>query len=199
LTRIKSNADRLTRLINNILDLSRIEAGKIDLKPAQLSLVTLAREVTEIMRPMAAEKLISLEVASLDAPVSAWVDRDKIIQVLMNLIGNAVKFTPPDGKVTVAIEKNGNGWVQVSVADTGPGILPEEAKKIFAKFYQIAQLSKQKTKGTGLGLAISKSLVEMHGGKIWVESHVGRGSTFSFTVPAEPPVQTEASASSVGG
>ena len=199
LTRIKSNADRLTRLINNILDLSTIEAGKIDLKPAQLSLVALAREVTEIMRPMAAEKLISLEVASLDAPVSAWVDRDKIVQVLMNLIGNAVKFTPPDGKVTVAIEQNGNGWVQVSVQDTGPGILPEEAKKIFAKFYQIAQLSKQKTKGTGLGLAISKSLVEMHGGKIWLESHVGRGSTFSFTVPAEPPVQAEAPASTVGG
>ncbi|MGH7773293.1 MAG: sensor histidine kinase, partial [Candidatus Binatia bacterium] len=78
-------------------------------------------------------------------------------------------------------------WVQISVADTGPGVPPEEANKIFDKFYQIAQVDQQKTKGTGLGLAISKSLVEMHGGKIWVESEEGRGSTFSFTVPADRP------------
>lgn len=187
LTRIKSNADRLTRLINDILDLSRIEAGKIDVKPAVLPFVTLAKEVAEGLRPVAVDKLISLEVASSDASVTAWADRDKVIQVLMNLIGNAVKFTPAHGKVSVSIERNGDEWVQASVADTGSGIPLEEANKIFDKFYQIAQVGKQKARGTGLGLAISKALVEMHGGRIWVESEVGRGSTFFFTLPAQQP------------
>ncbi len=187
LTRVKSNADRLTRLINDLLDLSRIEAGKIDLKPANLALVSLAQEIADNIRPVAVEKLISLEVAAADGGTTAWADRDKIIQVLMNLIGNAVKFTPERGKVTVAVHKNGARWVEISVADTGPGILPEEASRIFDRFYQIAQAGKQKAKGTGLGLAICKALVEMHGGKIWMESEVGKGSTFSFTLPAERP------------
>jgi len=191
LARIKSNADRLTRLINNVLDLSRIEAGKIDLKSAYLSLVTLAQEVAESIRPVATEKLISLEVASPDISATAWADRDKITQVLMNLVGNAVKFTPPHGKVSVAVNRNGDQWMQISVTDTGPGIPPEEAEKIFDRFYQIDQTGKQKARGTGLGLAISKVLVEMHGGKIWLESAIGRGSTFSFTVPAQQPLQIE--------
>lgn len=187
LTRIKLNADRLTRLINDILDLSKFEAGKIDLKPAVLPLVTLAKEVAEGLRSVAVDKLISLEVASPDVNVTAWADRDKVIQVLMNLIGNAVKFTPAHGKVSVSIERNGDEWVQASVADTGSGIPLEEANKIFDKFYQIAQVGKQKARGTGLGLAISKALVEMHGGRIWVESEVGRGSTFFFTLPTQQP------------
>jgi len=193
IARMKSNADRLTRLINDLLDLSRIEAGKIDLKPGRLALVGLAREVVENIRPVALEKLISLEVASADG-VTAWADRDKTTQVLLNLVGNAVKFTPQNGKVTVAVKKNGSQWVEVSVADNGPGIVPEEARSIFDRFYQIAQAGKQKAKGTGLGLAISKALVEMHGGKIWVESEVGKGSTFSFTLPAEQPFSSSPAA-----
>ncbi len=188
LTRIKSNADRLARLINDLLDLSRIEAGKIDLRPTNLFLVTLIKEVAESLRPVAAEKLISLDIASRDPAVMAWADRDKVTQVLMNLIGNALKFTPPHGKVTIAVGRNGDQWVRVSVADTGPGIPTEEINKIFDKFYQIAQSGRQKTKGTGLGLTICKDLVEMQGGKIWVESESGKGSTFAFTLPAEHPV-----------
>jgi PAS domain S-box-containing protein len=194
LVRIKSNADRLTRLINNVLDLSRIEAGKIDLKSVYLSLVTLAQEVAESIRPVATEKLISLEVDSPDISATAWADRDKITQVLMNLVGNAVKFTPPHGKVSVAVNRNGDQWMRISVTDTGPGIPPEEAEKIFDRFYQIDQSGKQKARGTGLGLAISKVLVEMHGGKIWAESGVGGGSTFSFTLPAEQPFNHQAPA-----
>lgn len=194
LTRIKSNADRLARLINDILDLSKIEAGKIDLRPASLSLLSLTQEVTESVRPVAAEKLISLEVATPDPHITAWADRDKVTQVLMNLISNAVKFSPSHGKVTVAIQRNGDQWVQISVIDTGPGIAPEEAGKIFDKFYQIAHADKQKTRGTGLGLAISRSLVELHGGKIWVETEVGKGSAFSFTLPSRQPFKTEAHA-----
>ncbi|MBI2361338.1 MAG: PAS domain S-box protein [Deltaproteobacteria bacterium] len=199
LARIKSNADRLSRLINELLDLSRIEAGKIDLRPADISLVALTREVNESLRPVAAEKLISLEVASPDTDVSAWAERDKVAQVLMNLIGNAVKFTPSHGKVTVGVRRNGDEWVEISIADTGPGIPAEEAGRIFDKFYQVAREDRHKTKGTGLGLAISKALVEMHGGKIWLESGAGRGSTFYFTLPARQPLRSGEPAGSGGG
>jgi hypothetical protein len=158
-------------------------------------MAALAEEVAEHLKPLAAEKLIRIEVPSSDLEVTVWADRDKVTQVLMNLIGNAVKFTPQDGKITVAIEKNGNDYVQISIADTGPGILPEEANKIFSKFYQVADIDKQKPKGSGLGLAISKALVEMHGGKIWLESEAGRGSTFYFTLPAQQPFKLELPAS----
>jgi signal transduction histidine kinase len=192
LTRIKSNADRLARLINDLLDLSTIEAGRIDFRPTNVPLVTLVEEAAESLRPVAAEKLIDLEVVSADPGAIAWADRDKVIQVLMNLIGNALKFTPPEGRVTVALKKNEPAWTQISVTDTGPGIRAEEVSKVFGRFYQIDQnqVGKQETQGTGLGLAISKALVEMHGGKIWVESEAGRGSTFCFTLPAEQPVST---------
>ncbi|HYY25152.1 MAG TPA: ATP-binding protein [Candidatus Udaeobacter sp.] len=187
LTRIKSNADRLARLINNLLDLSTIEAGKIDLQPTNLSLVTLAKEVTDSLRPVAAEKPVELDIAFAEPAAIAWGDRDKVMQVLINLIGNALKFTPPRGKITVAVGMSGNEWVQVSVTDTGPGVPTEEVDKVFDRFYQTGEAGKQKTKGTGLGLAISKALVEMHGGKIWVESEGGKGSTFCFTLPVKQP------------
>jgi len=104
--------------------------------------------------------------------------------VLNNLIGNAVKFTTPQGKVTIAAKRDGNEWVQVSVADTGPGIPVEQADKIFDEFYQIPQPGGPKAKGMGLGLTIAKKLVERHGGKIWVKSEPAKGSTFFFTLPA---------------
>jgi PAS domain S-box-containing protein len=194
LTRIKSNSDRLARLINDLLDLSTIEAGKIDLRPTNLPLVTLVKEAAESLKPVAAEKLINLTLMSADPGVIAWADRDKVIQVLMNLIGNALKFTPTRGKVTIAVAKNSAAWMQISVTDTGPGIPAEEVNKVFGRFYQIGQAGTPKTQGTGLGLAISKALVEMHGGKIWVESEAGKGSTFSFTLPAEQPFQLESPA-----
>jgi signal transduction histidine kinase len=147
------------------------------------------------MKALAAEKLIRIETPPADPKVTAWADRDKVTQVLMNLIGNAVKFTPRDGKITVALEKNGSDYIQISVADTGPGILPEERNRIFSKFYQVANVDKQKPKGSGLGLAISKAIVEMHGGTIWVESEVGKGSTFYFTLPARQPFKLELPAS----
>jgi PAS domain S-box-containing protein len=195
LSRIKSNTDRLSRLINDLLDLSRIEAGRVEVRPATLPLAALAEEVIEHLMHLAAEKLIRVEVLSADPKVTVWADRDKVTQVLINLIGNAVKFTPQDGKVTVALEKSGTDYIRISVADTGPGILPEEKSKIFSKFYQVANIDKQKPKGSGLGLAISKALVEMHGGKIWVESEVGKGSTFYCTLPAQQPFKLERPAS----
>ncbi|MBI2366933.1 MAG: PAS domain S-box protein [Deltaproteobacteria bacterium] len=189
LGRIKSNADRLGRLITDLLDLSKIEAGKIDLKPARLPVNLLVMEAADVLRAVAAEKLIGLEVARADEPVHVWADRDKVLQILMNLIGNALKFTPPHGKVIIAVDNAGAEWIKLSVADTGPGIPPQEAAKIFDKFYQMEQSNRQKTQGTGLGLAISKALVEMHGGKIWIETGIDSGSVFSFTLPARRPLE----------
>ncbi len=194
LVRIKSNTDRLGRLINELLDLSRIESGKIDLIWVNLPIVSLAREVAEILRPVAAEKLISLEVNHNGDEVFAWADRDKVTQVLVNIVGNAVKFTPANGKVTITIDQPEQKSVTVSVRDTGPGIPEDEADKIFDKFYQVARVNKEKTKGAGLGLAISKALIEMHGGKLWIESEVGKGSVFSFAIPARKPFDLESPA-----
>jgi signal transduction histidine kinase/HAMP domain-containing protein len=182
-TGIKESTERLTRLINDLLDLSVIEKGRTELKPAHFCLTKLLDEVANHLRPTAENKLIRLEGPPANEAVTVWADRDKIAQVLTNLIGNAVKFTSSHGQVNVSVHKNGAAWVEVSVADTGPGIAPDEKNKIFDEFYQVRQSDKKKSRGVGLGLAISRKLVEMHGGKIWVESVVGKGSTFSFTVP----------------
>ena len=186
LVRIKSNTDRLARLINDLLDLSKIEAGT-RLKPTNLDLVTIAREVAESLGPVAAEKFISFAIKCVENNLTAWADPDRIAEVFTNLLGNAIKFTPTHGTVTLSLQRNGAEWVKVSVADTGPGVPVEEANRIFDKFYQVTQAEKQKSVGTGLGLSITKALVEMHGGKIWLESEGGGGSTFSFTLPAEQP------------
>lgn len=188
LVRIKSNADRLARLINDLLDLSSIEAG-IKLKRTNLSLPAVAREVVESLGPVAAEKRISFEIKCADTNLTAWADADRIAEVLTNLVGNAIKFTSTDGNVTVSLARSEDGWVKVSVADTGPGITSEEARRIFDKFYQVSNAEQRKATGTGLGLPIAKALVEMHGGKIWLESKVGKGSIFSFTLPAEQPLK----------
>jgi len=124
LNRIKSNTDRLSRLINDLLDLSRIESGGVEVRSTAFTLTALAEEVAEHLKSLAAEKLIQIEVPPRDPKVTVWADRDKVTQVLMNLLGNALKFTPQNGKVTVAVEKNGDDYVQISVDDTGPGILP---------------------------------------------------------------------------
>ena len=186
LTRVRSNTQHLAGLINDLLDLSKIESGKIDVKSSPVSLSGLLHEVVEALRPLAAEKVIALEAVIREPSFLVWADRDKINQVLTNLIGNAIKFTPVQGRVTVSASKNGES-VQLTVSDSGPGVPPDEKEKIFAKFYQIAEANGENAKGTGLGLAISKALVELHGGKIWVESEPSRGSQFCFTLPLSAP------------
>jgi signal transduction histidine kinase len=182
---IKESTDRLRRLIHDLLDISVIESGRMELKMAQFSVPSLIREVAAVLTPVAQEKSISLVLPSMNGDLIAWADRDKITQVLTNLISNAVKFTPSSGKVELAFVKSGNGaWIQVAVSDTGPGIAPEEARLIFDEFYQISQPHQEKIQGVGLGLAICKKLIKLHGGKIYVVSTVGQGSTFYFTVPA---------------
>jgi putative tryptophan/tyrosine transport system substrate-binding protein len=193
LTRVRSNTQHLAGLINDLLDLSKIESGRIDVKSSRVSLAGLVRDVVEGLRPVAAEKVITLEATVREPSILVWADRDKINQVLTNLIGNAIKFTPAQGRVTVSASRNGGESVQVSVCDTGPGVPPEEKEKIFAKFYQVAKVNGENSKGTGLGLAIAKALVELHGGKIWVESEEGRGATFYFTLPLSAPLNSRSS------
>lgn len=143
---------------------------------------------------MAEDKFISLEagVGGIDADVMAWADRDKITQVLTNLISNAIKFTPAGGAVRVAAEPDSAERLKITVSDTGPGIAAEQAEKIFDEFYQLRQPGERKAGGVGLGLAISRKLVEMHGGKIWLESGIGEGSLFSFTLPVQSPTYSNA-------
>ncbi len=122
----------------------------------------------------------------------AWADRDKITQVLTNLISNAIKFTPAGGEVNIAVKPDSAEWLKISVSDTGPGIAAEQAEKIFDEFYQLQQPGERKAGGVGLGLAISKKLVEMHGGKIWLECGIGKGSLFSFTLPVQSSIYSNA-------
>ena len=190
LTRLQANTDRLARLINDLLDLSRIEAGRLELRPTTVRLAPLVHDVVASLRPVAAARDLQLEAPTTDAIV--WADADKVTQVLMNLLGNALKFTPADGQVTVTVARDGVAWVQIAVADTGPGIAADDAAHIFDQFYQAAHMDLAKRHGTGLGLTIAKTLVEMHGGRLWVESTVGHGCTFRFTLPVDPPITSAA-------
>jgi signal transduction histidine kinase len=203
LTRVKENTDRLVRLISDLLDLSRIEAGRVELHPTPLPLDEVFRELVDGLRPMAAAKGLALEVAPGEMPLWGFVDRDKLHQVLTNLVGNAMKFTPEGGRVQLSARPASIATdapeapaqapaasppkarqLEVHVEDTGEGIPPEELESIFEKFHQIHRRGYGKTQGTGLGLTIAKSLIELHGGRIWVESQVGHGSRFCFTIPA---------------
>jgi signal transduction histidine kinase len=182
LGRVKYNIERLTRMINDLLDLSRIESGRMDLHPSPVNLGSLAREVVETLQPMAQERSLLLEVHITATVVLIQVDRDKLIQIFTNLINNALKFTDSPGTVTVEVRQLEDGSIQTCIVDTGCGIPLEEQQTIFERFYR-GQSSEMKNRGAGLGLAITKSLVELHGGSIWVVSTPGEGSRFCFTLP----------------
>jgi signal transduction histidine kinase len=186
LLRIKSNADRLVRLINDLLDLARIEEGRVQVMPTFFSLIGLASELLETLRPVAAEKDLDLALVHPHDTLMVHADRDKVGQVLMNLVGNAIKFTPSGGRVKVELTGDKEEFATTRIADTGEGIPPEELSRVFDKFYQVRLGLEAKAKGTGLGLSIAKGLVELQGGRIWAESEVGHGSRFSFTLPRRP-------------
>ncbi|MGH7848488.1 MAG: GAF domain-containing protein, partial [Candidatus Binatia bacterium] len=180
LTDIFNSGKHLLNLINEILDLSKIEAGKMELQMEPASLQAILDAVCSTVRPLAAEKTINLDVESSSIPI-LYMDSARIKQILLNLVGNAVKFTPRDGQVWVRTSHD-NGFVRIEVGDTGPGIAAEDHERIFLEFQQ-AGSDVGKPEGTGLGLALAKKFVEMHGGRIWVESELGKGSRFFFTLP----------------
>jgi signal transduction histidine kinase len=186
LMRVQVNADRLVRLINDLLDLARIEEGRVQVTPTFFSLGGLASELLETLRPVAAEKSLKLCLAEGQDPLIVHADRDKAGQVLMNLLGNAIKFTPSGGRVNVELAGDEDAFAKVQIRDTGEGIPPEQLPRIFDKFYQVQHGIHAKAVGTGLGLSIAKGLVELQGGRIWAESQLGQGSTFCFTLPRRP-------------
>ena len=183
LDRIQRNGRHLLGLINDVLDLSKIEAGQLTLSLADYSLKEVVQSVYSAVEALAKEKQIALKVEVPPHLPAARGDERKLTQVLLNLVGNAIKFTDA-GEVAIKASA-ANGSFTVAVRDTGPGIAEAEQAKIFEEFQQANSSITKKKGGTGLGLAIAKRIVELHGGRLWVESSPGHGSTFSFTVPTK--------------
>jgi PAS domain S-box-containing protein len=184
---IQQGARHLLTLINDILDLSKMESGRLELHCENVAVAAVVAEVLSSLQPLAMAKRIQAE-SSIGPDVTAWADRVRFRQILYNLLGNAVKFTPEGGRVWVeAAEREGR--LMVVVGDTGMGIPIEEQEAIFDAFYQVGVTTKGIKEGTGLGLAISKRLVEEHGGTIWVDSAPGKGARLSFTVAVGRPLE----------
>ena len=182
LTRIGHNLNRLTRIINQLLDWSRIDSEKEVLCLSPVCIESTALLVADNLRTIAAEKSIALEIVHADGLPAVLGERDKLEQILWNLIGNAIKFTPTDGRITVEFRTTPEGFVQTSVTDTGCGIDPDHVGKLFQEFSKVPSATPT-AQGAQLGLFITKSLVMMHRGTIWVESTLGAGTSFYFTVP----------------
>jgi signal transduction histidine kinase len=190
LKRLEANGRHLLGLINDVLDLSKIEAGQLVLELSDYCLQDIAQTVRSTLEPLAADKKLAFKLELAPELPAGHGDGRRLTQVLINLVGNALKFTDA-GEVAIKAEAN-NGAFHVSVCDTGPGISAADQAKLFQEFQQADNAITRKKGGTGLGLAISKRIIEMHGGKIWVESQPGQGSTFAFTLPIRVEQQAEA-------
>ena len=190
LKRLEANGKHLLGLINDVLDLSKIEAGQLVLELSDYSVQDIAQTVRSTLEPLAADKKLAFKVEVAPQLPPGRGDGRRLTQVLINLVGNAIKFTDA-GEVAIKAEAN-NGSFHVSVRDTGPGISAADQTRLFQEFQQADNAITRKKGGTGLGLAISKRIIEMHGGKIWVESQPGQGSTFTFTLPVIVERQVEA-------
>jgi signal transduction histidine kinase len=177
---VRRAADRMNRMIQDLLDVKRMESGRLGIDPKPESPASLVNDTVEMLRPLATGSTITLEADVSESLLPVMADAARIQQVLSNLVGNAVKFTPRNGRVTVCAEAI-DGGIRFGVIDTGPGIPPDQVPHIFGQFWQAMPSDRR---GIGLGLAIAKGIVEAHGGMIWVESNVGLGSTFYFTLPS---------------
>jgi len=185
---ILESGRHLLSLINDILDLSKIEAGRMELHPEAFSLQEALEASVAIISSLASKSNISLELHRNGPLGTVRADPARFKQIMYNLLSNAVKFTPEGGRVVVAVRRPPPGeFVEISVADTGIGIAPEDHERIFQEFQRIETPLVKAKEGTGLGLPLTKKLVELHGGRIWVESEVGHGSTFTFTLPLSGP------------
>ena len=185
LTDTLSSIDRLNRLVTDLLDLSRIEEGKLKLRKSIFDVCELARRIYEAYKSQAKKKNINLNLDLKDCPLKIYADEDKIMQIFNNLLSNALRYTNEGGTITLTVKDEADR-VQCRVTDNGIGISPENIKKLFSKFEQVGRVHGPGYKGTGLGLAICKGLVKKHGGKIWVESKVGKGSRFIFELKKVP-------------
>jgi signal transduction histidine kinase len=189
LERLEKNGRHLLGLINDVLDLSKIEAGQLTLSFSDYSMQEVVHTVVTSVEPLASEKNLTLEVSIAPDLAVGKGDEQRIAQVFLNLVGNAIKFTE-EGEVNVKVSASDSKFL-TTVSDTGPGLSEADQKRIFEEFHQADSSSTNKKGGTGLGLAISKKIVEMHGGRIWVESSPGQGADFCFTLPVRVEQQKE--------
>jgi signal transduction histidine kinase len=181
LTDIQVNGKHLLNLINDVLDLSKIEAGRMELALSEYSVQDVIETVGTSLQSLAAEKGLTFVAGAQPGIALAFGDGQRITQCLMNLAGNALKFTK-EGRVEVWVEQK-QDWLRYRVSDTGIGIPQDQVERVFGEFLQVDAAITREFGGTGLGLSITKKFVEMHGGRIWVESDLGKGSTFIFEIP----------------
>lgn len=191
LSTIRSNVERMSTLVSDLADVSRIEAGRLRLNFKSVSLTEVVEEVTRSLKRQVEDKKQTITLQLAENLINVWADRDRLLQILTNLVSNANKYTPAEGQFSIHADVSDNIWdhsgakqvVHIWVQDTGIGISPEDQKKIFQKFFRSEDPKTREAPGTGLGLNITKSLVEMMGGRIWFESEYRKGTTFHFTVP----------------
>lgn len=181
-----SELDRLTTIINDLLDISKIEAGKVELKKTWFDMKDMIERVMANYQTMMKSKGLSFKAVIPEDEALIYGDYDRLTQVLTNLVSNAYKFTEPEGTVSIELTP-GEGDLRIAVRDSGVGIQKDNLEKIFDRFIQVGRTDGPGMKGTGLGLAISRNLVELHGGKIWVESEYGKGTCFFFSIPKAEP------------
>jgi PAS domain S-box-containing protein len=181
---VKTNVDRLSELVGDLLDTARIDAGRVRLEIEPVQVASIVGEVCDSLAETIRERGLELTVEADPGIPTVQADRNRLIQILMNLLSNAYRYTPSGGSIAVSVRPTDDA-VLVEVADTGIGIAPEDQEKIFERFYRVDHELVNRQAGTGLGLPIARSLVELHGGRLWLESELGAGSTFSFTLPAQ--------------
>jgi signal transduction histidine kinase len=191
------NIDRLSRLINDVLDISKLEAGRVDMRPSEFPVQEVMRQVSSMLDTWMSDKKIHCELQAPPEAVTLEADMDRVTQVLTNLMSNAIKFTPDGGRIDVSArlidEPGGTKFVELSVQDSGPGIPKESLEKIFEKFVQLELANSGGISSSGLGLTITREIVEAHHGKIWAESEPGQGSRFVARFPQRFAVQPKGS------
>ncbi len=187
LSRMLDNSDRLIRMIEDLLDRTKIQSGRLDLVPGEIDVGHCVGDAVEQLRLLAQAKRQTLETVVPPVPLMVWADRDRLIQIVTNLVQNAVKFTPDGGSILVTVRQENPMLAGVSVRDTGPGIAPEFLDQVFDPFFRIKQ-ARTGTKGVGLGLSFVRTLVELQGGTIVAQSEPGQGAELSFTIPLLPTI-----------
>ena len=188
---VRRNTDRLEKLISDLLDISRLESGMVIIEPSVFDFKEAVVNLVDEMQSELEDYDLEIKAPEYPSAVVVEADKDRILQVMTNLLSNAVKYSPPGSGIGIRIDGVSDGLLKISVEDQGPGIAEPDIDNLFQKFFRVDNSTTRSAAGTGLGLAISKALVELHGGNIWVESKVGQGSTFSFTIPKERGLSLE--------
>jgi signal transduction histidine kinase len=197
LSTIRSNVDRMSRLVSDLADVSRMESGHLRLEMTSVPIALVVEETLRSMQGQIEEKSQQLTVEVQDDLPPVMADQTRMTQVLTNLVSNAYKYTPENGDITITVEQTvdvdeedvSQDVIQVAVTDTGIGMSPEDLEQLFSKFFRSSSV-KGTVPGTGLGLNITKNLIELHGGRIWVESVEGEGTTFTYTIPVAEEMES---------